>query len=505
MNTKATPRPAGGWAERLYLKLGHRIVYLIIVMAAWVFSVLALFCWSLALFGYLDGSASQYATGAAILAAGGCLGIAVGLRVVWSAVQPGLSWLRNPDGATSAEDAWRSAVYVPLRLVFTCCSFVVILVGPAITAYVTMEFNFSALEGVGFFGAFLICAGAIFAVVVFTAELLLRPAIAEIAAARRPGARSPTSHWNARTKTTVLAAISCFAAAAGSGALLPDAASPGERLALTTAVAYVFTLLVILPIFLPLTDAILRPIKDLRNATDRVSRGDYSTPIAQTTADEFGEAVAGFNHLQQTVEAQVEELRASRARIVAASDAERRRVERNLHDGAQQQLVALSLQLNLLKESTGENEELAAGIDAAGMQLSSALAELRELARGLHPQVLSTGGLKPALEQLAQRSPIPVTVDAPAERYADQVESTAYFVVSEALANVAKYAEASRAEVSAERSNGCLTVTIADDGIGGADPNAGSGLSGLADRVAALNGVLTVDSPAGGEPRSGPS
>jgi signal transduction histidine kinase len=191
------------------------------------------------------------------------------------------------------------------------------------------------------------------------------------------------------------------------------------------------------------------------------------------------------------------QVRASRARIVAASDAERRRVERNIHDGAQQQLVGIALKLKLLEDRVAGDEEVRAGIAQVGDRLKAALDDLRELARGLHPSVLTTDGLAPALEQLASRASIPVTVRAPDERFDEALESTAYFVVSEALANVGKYANASHANVTVERQDGLLRVEVSDDGVGGAHANSGSGLTGLVDRLAALDGNLTVHSPAG--------
>ena len=203
--------------------------------------------------------------------------------------------------------------------------------------------------------------------------------------------------------------------------------------------------------------------------------------------------------LQAEVRAQLEEVRASRARIVAFGDAERRRVERNLHDGAQQRLVNLSLALGIARSQvpTTPDGELAVALDEAAAELRLALAELRELARGIHPVILSEAGLGPALASLAERSPIPVTLAvAPSDRLPALVEETAYYVASEALANAAKHAHASAVTITARRRGGGLMVEIDDDGVGGADPN-GTGLRGLADRVAALDGRLQVRSPAG--------
>ena len=204
-------------------------------------------------------------------------------------------------------------------------------------------------------------------------------------------------------------------------------------------------------------------------------------------------------HLDAELRESHEELRASRARIVQAGDAERRRLERDLHDGAQARLVALAL---LLRTARRRAEPGHAGLttllDEAQVELQTSLSELRELARGIHPAVLTERGLEPALRALTARVPVPVELDVEADRrLPSPVESAAYFVVSEALANVAKYAEASYASVAVRRRNGHVTVEVRDDGIGGAALGAGSGLRGLADRVAALDGTLRVHSPAG--------
>jgi PAS domain S-box-containing protein len=189
-----------------------------------------------------------------------------------------------------------------------------------------------------------------------------------------------------------------------------------------------------------------------------------------------------------------EDLAASRARIVAAGDAERRRLERNLHDGAQQRLVSLALMLRLAARRHPEDGEL----ERAGEELSHALQELRELARGIHPAVLSERGLEPAVRAVADRAPIPVELEVElAERLPEPVEAAAYYVVSEALTNVAKYAEASVVQIRIACDDGTAAIVVSDDGAGGANPNNGSGLRGLADRVEALNGRLTIDSPIG--------
>ena len=202
--------------------------------------------------------------------------------------------------------------------------------------------------------------------------------------------------------------------------------------------------------------------------------------------------------LAADLRAKVEEVSASRARIVESGDAARRRLERDLHDGAQQRLVSLALNLRMLGSRIDGDPEAGRQLDAARRELDQALDELRELARGLHPSVLSERGLGAALQGLAQRAPVPVELEAmPGERLPDRVESASYFVVAEALTNVAKYAQGTKASVHVSRANGEVLVEVSDDGVGGADPAGGSGLRGLLDRVSALGGTFEVDSRPG--------
>jgi signal transduction histidine kinase len=203
--------------------------------------------------------------------------------------------------------------------------------------------------------------------------------------------------------------------------------------------------------------------------------------------------------LAAELRARVDELRASRARIVTAGYAERQRLERDLHDGAQQRLMALGINLRLARDLVAsDTEEAAALLDASLEELNQATRELRELARGIHPAVLTDRGLEAALNGLAGRSPVPVdVVETPAERLPSPVESAVYFVVAEALTNVARYAQARAVRVIVVRSNGEVAVLVSDDGVGGADPANGSGLRGLSDRVAALDGRLELMSANG--------
>ena len=202
--------------------------------------------------------------------------------------------------------------------------------------------------------------------------------------------------------------------------------------------------------------------------------------------------------LTAELRARIEDLRASRARLVEAGDTERRRLERDLHDGAQSRLVALALKLTLARMKVEPDSEAAELLDESSAELQASLNELRELARGLHPVVLTDRGLNAAVRILADRAPVPVEVVAlPPERLPAPIELAVYFVVAEALTNVAKYAQASSATVSIAAAGARVTVEVTDDGRGGADMRAGSGLRGLSDRVAALDGTLGLHSPAG--------
>src|SRR3989440_308667 len=240
--------------------------------------------------------------------------------------------------------------------------------------------------------------------------------------------------------------------------------------------------------------------RGVRDVESRIVRsGPDEVVIIVRDITERKQAEAELERLQAELRDRLADLHAWRARIVEAGDAERRRLERNLHDGAQQRLVSLSLTLRLAKarvrESPDAAEELLSG---AAEELAHALEELRELARGIHPAVLTEHGLAPALETLVGRAPIPVAVDANLDgRLPPPVEAAAFYVVSEALANVTKYADASTVEVRVGRANGYAVVEVADDGVGGADPARGSGLRGLADRVEALQGKLEIESRPG--------
>ena len=227
---------------------------------------------------------------------------------------------------------------------------------------------------------------------------------------------------------------------------------------------------------------------------------DTSSELVQAAASASSLAIDN-ERLKADLRARLEELRVSRLRIVEATDGARRRIERDLHDGAQQQLVTLALELRLLR-SRVEDPETAALLDGLSERLGAALTELRELARGIHPAILTEAGLAPAVASLVERVPVAVDCDvAVDERLPGPIEAAAYFLVAEGLTNVAKYAEASRVRVEVRRRGDELLVLVEDDGAGGVDVAAGTGLRGLQDRLAAVDGTLSIDSPAGGGTR----
>jgi signal transduction histidine kinase len=246
-----------------------------------------------------------------------------------------------------------------------------------------------------------------------------------------------------------------------------------------------------------LTGVIVQPVRRAAAMAGRLAGGDLGARMPEQGVGEIGVLERSFNTMAGALEQSREELAASRARIVTAADQARRRIERDLHDGTQQRLVSLVLDLRAAEAALPpEQLELRAQLARVADGLAGALDDLRELSRGIHPAILSEGGLGPALKSLARRSVVPVELDVHVQtRLPEQVEVAAYYVVSEALANAAKHAHASVAHVGVQADDGMLHLSIRDDGVGGASPGRGSGLVGLSDRVEALGGTITVHSP----------
>jgi signal transduction histidine kinase len=248
-----------------------------------------------------------------------------------------------------------------------------------------------------------------------------------------------------------------------------------------------------------LTGAIVQPVRRAAAMAGRLAGGDLGARMPERGVGEIGVLERSFNAMAGSLEHSREELAASRARIVAAGDQARRRIERDLHDGIQQRLVSLLLDLRAAEAAAApEQAGLRAQLARVAEGLAGSLEELREISRGIHPAILSEGGLRPALKALARRSVVPVELDVQVQtRLPEPVEVAAFYVVSEALANTAKHAHASVVHVQVQARDGGLDLAVRDDGVGGAVPGRGSGLIGLTDRVEALGGSVSVASPAG--------
>jgi signal transduction histidine kinase len=275
-------------------------------------------------------------------------------------------------------------------------------------------------------------------------------------------------------------------------------AAAGRAIA-ATATGLVGSVLLILGFTWYLSRAVVRPVLVTAAMADRLAAGDLTVRVPETGVGEIGVLERTFNSMAASLDQARSELASSRARLVTSADETRRRIERDLHDGIQQRLVSLALELRTVQAGlTSEQAELRGRLDEFTEDLGSTLDELREISHGIHPAILSDGGIGPAVRMLARRSAIPVEVEiALARRLPPPIEAAAYYVVSEALTNAAKHAEASVVYVDVRLVDNWLRLAVRDDGPGGADPAKGSGLIGLNDRVQALGGTLTVDSPAG--------
>jgi signal transduction histidine kinase len=284
-----------------------------------------------------------------------------------------------------------------------------------------------------------------------------------------------------------------------------DAASNRALAAASASVAASIALILLSGGYL--TRAVVRPVRRASAMAGQVAGGDLTVRMPETGPGEVGGLQRSFNSMADSLEASRDELRsaadelaASRARVVAAADETRRRIERDLHDGTQQRLISLALQLRSAQTRVPpEDTSLAEQSARISQGLTEVIDELREISRGLHPAILERGGLGPALRVLARRAAIPVELSVQVRgRLPEQVEVAVYYVVSEALTNAAKHAHASVAQVEVRDHDGVLRLLVRDDGVGGADPAHGSGLIGQSDRVQAVGGRLEITSPPGG-------
>jgi signal transduction histidine kinase len=430
---------------------------------------------------------------------GGVVAVAVALRQssAWQAVAQ--------TGA--ADDIWTAAESLPSQLVRTSSLAGYGLVAPLMVVAMAVFVNPDVPWLVAVTMAILLVITFLMVLGAFATPLLVRAllrGVGHLDGRSRQLAKPTGFQWRllvAIPVTSATAATTGVWIGAGAG-------TSGSDLLIRSLIATTFILALSVPTAFFLSFTTIRTLRDLIEGTDRVKRGEFAESVPELSIDEFGVLARSFNEMMDGLadrQRLAGEVRESRARVVAAADESRKRIERNVHDGAQQRLVALALDLQMHRDGIATDEslnlerrtELVAQADAATEALRGALAELRELARGLHPSVLTTDGLGPAIEQLVSRSPIPVSVEVPETRFPEAVETACYFTAAEALANVAKYAEATDVAVHIEQQDGRIRLQVSDNGVGGADPKAGSGLTGLVDRIAALDGTLTVDSPVG--------
>jgi len=273
-----------------------------------------------------------------------------------------------------------------------------------------------------------------------------------------------------------------------------------DRALVATAAGLVGSVVLIVVVSGYLVRAIVAPIRRASAMAGDLAGGDLAVRMPETGIGEIGALERSFNTMARSLEAGRAELNASRARVVAAGDEARRRIERDLHDGTQQRLVSLGLELRSAQAMVpAGSEELEAQLSRVAQGLAEAAEDLQEMSRGIHPAVLSRGGLGPALKALARRSSVPVELDLHLDRrLPERIEVAAYYVASEALTNAAKHADPSVIQVEVEATDTAVRLVVRDDGAGGADPDRGSGLVGLHDRVEAIGGHLEVTSPPGG-------
>jgi signal transduction histidine kinase len=416
-------------------------------------------------------------------------------------------WERS--GSPSSEAAAMLRLVVNSGVRWTTCGLgVYLLVAiPAIFAVITATADPSIANSYGFLTVFVIggqTAGVLvtWLVMVFGAELGARPQIARIHAQFPHLSGSSGGGMSLRTRALFPVPAVTLSTGIIVGALAGLFDDPFKQLTAAILISLAFTVFIVGILRLAVTEAALRPVDDLIDGVERISRGDLGSRVPITGADELAVLGRAVNEMSDRLASHDAEMRASRARIVAASDESRRRVERDLHDGAQQYLVLLELKLGLLAKAATDDPEAVPGlVSEMRTDLGQALAELRDLAHGIYPAVLESDGLPGALVAAAERSSIPVTIDADGVgRYAQELEAAIYFCCLEALQNAAKHAgDGAKVSVRLSQVDGQVRFEVGDDGSGYDTTAMGpsAGLQNMADRIGALGGELHIESTPG--------
>jgi signal transduction histidine kinase len=485
----------------MYERLGSRIVWVCIGGS------LALGVMTSAIVAVIGARYLRLSTAKALLSLAISLAwvVPLGLARIWSTrdlIRTSLSWRGDGRRPDRAAEVWHAIVLGPhivarralLGIGAGLVPLAVVLPPalwdePAWVAVPTL---------VGFAGSL----GAAWVLLRFGTELVVRPFVEDVARHLPADFEAATSTWRLRAKALaplpIVAAFSVLAA----GAFSDSTQSGALRLTIALACALAACTIAAV-IYLIVTRSVLDPLDDLLAATQRVRHGDVTVQVPVVTADDLGELASSFNEMLANLRRHEEELRASRARVVAAADAERRRAERDLHDGAQQQLVLLGLKLAAAQRLAERDSPAAAGaIRELRGDLEDAIRQLRELAHGIYPALLENEGLPGALGQAVERAAIPASLECDgAGRYPAELEAAVYFCCLEALQNAAKHAgDGARATVRVAERDGALVFEVADDGRGfvNADVSADSaGLQNMADRIGALGGSVRVESAPG--------
>ncbi len=485
------------WLERRYARRGVKYLYECwAAQLAWTMIVFAFSTAGLTL--YLEGSTQEFLV---MLAVTEALVVVVAGAGIWlwaRNAEPAVRWLRGERTRELAPEAWAHTAAAPVRA--PLYTIAVALPFEVAASFFAAHLYDSGLESVAvIFGSILlITVSASISVVIFVAQLTIRPGLRDTGRYLPAGFEFPTSRYGLAGqmigRLTVLG-LTMMTVGAGVALITSD---PVGRLALGITLAPAI-LIVLGVLAFPLAAlSLLGPVNELIAATRRVAAGDLAASVQVVTSDELGELTQSFNEMTADLQRMTADLRESRARIVAASDASRRRVERDLHDGAQQDLVLVNLKLGLLEHRLTGAPETAALVSEARADLGRALEQLRDLAHGIYPAVLENDGLAGALADAAQRAPIPAQLECDgAGRYPRELEAAVYFCCLEALQNAGKHAgDDARATITLAAANGELRFEVSDDGRGFDVPagTPGAGIQNMVDRIGAVGGELAVDS-----------
>ena len=446
-------------------------------------------------------SGTELFRGAVINAGAAAVGLGVAARVVFRDVATLEAWEAAGRPSVEASRILRLAFTAPVRFANWGLGTYVLVAIPTAFAWII-----ATVEPLAF--AFLICVGGLlgattvsWVVVLFVVELGTRPLVARICA-EFPQVQAPARHgMSLRTKALLpvpVVTLTTGICAAGLAGLFDQ---PIGQVGTAIAVSLVFTAVFAVILRFALTGAALRPVDDLIEGVRRVASGDLRSRVPITSADELAVLSHAVNEMTDRLAVHDADMRASRARIVAASDEARRNVERDLHDGAQQYLVLLELKLGMLTRAVADDPEASALAAEVRDDLARALAELRDLAHGIYPAVLESDGLAAALRAAAERASMAVAVESDGlGRYPQELEAAIYFCCMEALQNAAKHAgEGAKATVRLNQVDGRVHFEVADDGRGydSGSIRPSSGLQNMADRIGALGGELRIESAPG--------